>query len=261
MTASHSTPLYDMHCHLDFFEDPAGAAAELAAKGVAALSATVTPTGFERAARELAGAANVRVGVGLHPWWVADGRCGEDDVALAARLATSARFVAEVGLDFAHGRDAARAAQLDALDRVLAACEGGGHVLSLPAVRAGGELLDLLDRHGTCEDNVVILHWFSGSGDELVRAVRMGCHFSVGSRMLATRRGRAYAQQVPLDRLLLETDLPASPEDGTALSPAELAAQLRSALEALVTLRGPDVAARIAATSRTLAASRTYSPN
>lgn len=253
--------IFDMHCHLGFFPDARKASRELESLGVCALSATVTPTEYERLSGELAGSANVRVGVGLHPWWVADGRCGEDDVALAARLATSARFVGEVGLDFAHGRDATRTAQLDALDRVLTACEGGEHVLSLHAVRAGSELLDLLDRHGTCEDNVVILHWFSGSGDELTRAVRMGCHFSVGSRMLATRRGRAYAQQVPLDRLLLETDLPASPEDGTALSPAELAAQLRSALEALVTLRGPDVAARIAATSRTLAASRTYSPS
>ena len=252
MTASHSAPLYDMHCHLGFFEDPAGAAAELAAKGVAALSATVTPAGFERAARELADAANVRVGVGLHPWWVADGRCGEDDVALAARLATSARFVAEVGLDFAHGRDATRAAQLDALDRVLAACEGGGHVLSLHAVRAGSDLLDLLDRHGTCEDNVVILHWFSGSGDELTRAIRMGCHFSVGPRMLATRRGRAYAQQVPLDRLLLETDLPASLEDGARLSPAELVRQLSRARDAIRELRGDGVIKTVAKTSRRL---------
>lgn len=36
----------------------------------------------------------------------------------------------------------------------------------------------------------------------------MGCWFSVGERMLATKRGRAYVQSIPSDRLLLETDAP-----------------------------------------------------
>ena len=34
----------------------------------------------------------------------------------------------------------------------------------------------------------------------------------MNERMLATKRGREYARQIPLDRLLLETDAPAEPK-------------------------------------------------
>ena len=130
---ARETGIFDLHAHLAFYDDPAAAARKLAAVGVGALCATVTPGEFERAERELAGADNVRVGVGLHPWWLADGRCDEADARHAAELAASMRYVAEVGLDFSHGRDASAALQVSALDAVLDACAGGGHVLSLHA--------------------------------------------------------------------------------------------------------------------------------
>ena len=59
--------LFDMHCHLGFCEDAAQAARELAAAGVAAFSNTVTLAEFAAQQVALAGAANVRVGCGLHP--------------------------------------------------------------------------------------------------------------------------------------------------------------------------------------------------
>lgn len=219
--------LFDMHCHLGFFPDVVTAARDLDAAGVGALCATVTPGEYERVAAELAGAPNVRVGVGLHPWWVADGTCGEADVERAASLAATCRYVAEVGLDYARGRDATRDAQLRALDRMLAAYGDGGHMLSVHAVRAASDVLDALERHDTVAcGNVAVLHWFSGTSPELTHAIRLGCRFSVGPRMLATRRGREYARQIPPERLLLETDLPASPGQGATLGPGELAREL-----------------------------------
>lgn len=244
--------LFDMHCHLGFYDDPVVAARTLARSGVSALCATVTPREYECLSAALANEPNVRMGVGLHPWWVADGSCGEADVGRAAELAHRARYVAEVGLDFARGREESAPAQLDALGCVLDACAGGGHVLSVHAVRAGTPLLDALERHGTCDSNTVVLHWFSGTSEELARARRMGCLFSVGVRMLATRRGREYARQVPARRLLLETDLPSNRADGAELAPDEQEAELRQALDALCELHGPDTARLIAETSARL---------
>ena len=217
-----------------------------------ALCATVTPAEYERVAAELAGARNVRVGVGLHPWWLADGRCNEADARRAAKLAATSRYVAEVGLDFSHGRLACADVQVAALDAILRSCRGGGHVLSLHAVASARAVLDLLERHGTCENNDVIIHWFSGSGDELTRARRMGCLFSVNAFGLETRRGRSYATQIPAEQLLLETDLPGEGAHAPEWPPERLAARLRKTLETICELRDEDVAPTIAATSRRL---------
>lgn len=245
--------LLDMHCHLDFAPDAAAAACALAAYGMGAFSVTVAPRDCKRTAALLAPFETVRVGLGLHPWWIADGRCGDEDVSLFEQLALSTRFVGEVGLDFGRDRAATRVIQIAAFERVAKACAAGGKVLSIHAVRAAGDVLDILERAGALADNACIFHWFSGTSDELQRAVRAGCFFSVNPRMLATKRGRAYAQAMPADRLLLETDAPA--EEGASYDVADKVASLDAMVDTLFDLRRvprEELADRIAQTSREL---------
>lgn len=249
-----SLSLFDMHCHLDFDADPRALADGLAARGAGALSVTVTPEGYERAARLLASCSNVRVGAGLHPWWVERGPEGEEAVERAVANAGATRYVGEVGLDFGSKHVGTREAQVAAFGRIAAACAAeGGKVLSIHAVRSAGTVLDILERTGALEGNACIFHWFSGTSDELQRALRAGCFCSVNPRMLVAKRGRAYAQAIPSDRLLLETDAPSEP--GEPYDPAAEAARLASMLETLADLRRAPVeelAARVARTSREL---------
>lgn len=244
--------VFDMHCHLAFWKDAAAGAARMEQAGAGGLCATVTPGEFEGARAALAGTPNVRVGVGLHPWWLCDGRVDEAGVARAAELAAGCRYVGEVGLDFAHGRDALATPQVEALSKILGACEGGGHVLTLHAVASATAVLDALERHRTPANNDVILHWFSGSGEELNRARKLGCLFSVNAFGLKTRRGRAYVRQIPAEQLLLETDLPGEGAHAAAWGPERITARLRETLATICELRGEDVAETIATTSRRL---------
>ena len=246
--------LFDMHCHLDFDADPRALADGLAACGTVALSMTVTPAGFDRAARLLAPCPNVRVGAGLHPWCVEEGPAGEAAAERAAANAGASRYVGEVGLDFSPKHVATRGAQVAAFDRIAAACAAeGGKVLSIHAVRSAGTVLDVLERHGVLDGGACLFHWFSGTYDELQRAAKLGCFFSVGPHMLASKRGRAYAQAIPRDRLLLETDEP--PEAGPAVPAGEFARRLEGALDEIARLRREDpetLAERIAHSSRDL---------
>lgn len=245
--------LFDMHCHLDFAPDAPAAVHALAECGMGAFSTTVTPRGYVRASELLASCDSVRVGLGLHPWWIADGSCDEQDVALFERLAADERFIGEVGLDFARDRATAREAQVAAFERVARVCAGGGKVLSIHAVRAATDVLDVLKDAGALEGNACIFHWFSGTSDELQRALRAGCFCSINPRMLASKRGRAYAQAVPADRLLLETDAP--PEVGEPYDAAGEAARLATMLETIADLRRmprQELAACVAQTSRKL---------
>ncbi|MDO4890359.1 MAG: TatD family hydrolase [Coriobacteriaceae bacterium] len=229
--------LFDMHCHLDFLEDPRGFASAAAERGLGFFSATVEPAGYLAARAGLSDAPNVYVGVGLHPWWVNDGRCGMADADAVCELLAETRFVGEIGIDLGKRCAASRDAQVAAFGRIAAACaQAGGKVLTVHAVRAGDAVLDVLERTGCLANNRVIFHWYSDTSEALWRAVRAGCYFSVNARMLATRRGREYARILPGERLLLETDLP--PESDPAFSLDAWEADLKAALRELEAVRG-----------------------
>ncbi len=257
--------MFDMHCHLDFAGNAAELARVAAQCGVGAFSNTVTPRGYLRAQKAFGQTglpgdgkdAPLRVGLGLHPWWVADGTCGEEDVALFEELASTTPYIGEVGLDFAPRRDGTQKLQLSAFERVVQACADGGKVVSVHAVRAATPVLDVLERTGCCRKNTCILHWFSGTSDELARAVKLGCLFSIGTRMLATRHGRAYARSLPSERLLLETDLPNGP--ASEFCPQAWKDDLARAEAVLVEVTGrDDLAETVACTSRALLGRRPY---
>ena len=91
--------LWDMHVHLDFMRHPEAVAQEAERLGLGMFACTVTPEGFQHVLPALIDASNVRLGVGLHPWWVADGRCDAKDIDLVCALARETRFVGEVGID------------------------------------------------------------------------------------------------------------------------------------------------------------------
>lgn len=257
MEAPHDT-LYDMHCHIGFAANAAEVAASAAARGgLQALSCTVTPSEYEQQRAALAGFGFARVALGLHPWWVADGRCGPEGVERFCALAPGERFIGEIGIELTERYRApeARERQVAALDRALAACNEGapGKLVSVHAVRATEPLLDALETAGTCERHAVVFHWYSDTPEGLKRAVGMGCYFSVGSYMLETRRGREYARIIPEGRLLLETDAPSRP--GKLWSADLWRAQLELGLAELARIRGVDeqaLAATMAVTSAQL---------
>ncbi len=240
--------IWDTHVHLDFIRDAARVAREAQEMGLGLFAVTVTPDGYERTSAKLADASNVRVGVGLHPWWVADGRCTHEDVVRTAQLARESRYIGEVGLDLSphHVPEGSIDTQVSALEMVAAACAETSDpstpkVLSLHSVRAAGLTLDVLERTGALATCSCIFHWFSGTSDELHRAVKAGCWFSVNQMLLDTRRGREYARQLPGDRLLLETDLP--PGEDVVFSAAEIRVPLERTAERLSEIRGTDVRA------------------
>ena len=208
--------LIDAHCHLDLMAYPNTVADETAAIGLGVFDCGVDPRDFAAAKRRASRYPNIIAGVGLHPWWLVDGRCGTAEVDLLCKLASRERFISEVGLDFSPrftGTEGMQTQVFERLCQTLSQRPLPDRVLSIHAVRAAGIALDTLKSHELLTPSpnspAIIFHWFSGTSNEFVRARNAGCYFSVNERMLATKRGREYARQIPLDRLLLETDAPA----------------------------------------------------
>jgi TatD DNase family protein len=130
--------------------------------------------------------------------------------ALVERALDQHVLVGEIGLD----RRGALPAQQAALEMILSACQGRPALLSIHSAGRTSQVLDLLERH---PHPGVILHWFNGSNDDLVRAVELGCYFSVNNAMDDAR-----LEAMPRDRLLPETDFPATRRTIGAGKPGDL---------------------------------------
>lgn len=226
--------LFDAHCHLDLMAHPDAVADEATALGLILFDCGVDPHDFARAKKRACGRSNIFAGIGLHPWWLADGRCGNAEINLLCEVAAQERLIGEVGLDFSARFAGSEPLQIQAFDQLCKALVQhplAERVISIHAVRSAGTVLDALESYGLLTPSpnspAIIFHWFSGTSNEFVRARNAGCYFSVNERMLATKRGREYARQIPLDRLLLETDAPAEPQADA--SARQLITSLKSA--------------------------------
>lgn len=251
-----SYPLLDAHCHLDLMPNGEEVARSCADLNTSFLATTVTPQGYQQACKRFSSFQNVRVALGAHPWWIADGRLSSQDMSLFCELAEHERYIGEVGIDLSphHVDPLSQETQSKAFGIIaqtaahLTKKTGLVRVLSIHSVRSSEIILDMLERTGCVVSGPAsgkgtrdaglcrcIFHWFTGSCEELWRAIRSGCRFSINERMLATKRGREYCRLIPDDRLLLETDLPETYEAPT--DPTALITSLYRTLEGLAKIR------------------------
>jgi TatD DNase family protein len=212
MTSPPAGPFFvDTHAHLDddaFAGEVDAVIARAAAAGVARIVNIGYRPAIWRSTIELARThAAIRFTLGLHP-----NHADEDADPIwheLRRLINETRPIAigEIGLDYF--RDyALKATQLRVFDRQLALADE----FQLPVVihqrEAEEDLRAVLRERGGRVP--WILHSFDGSRDLADEALAAGCYLGVGGLM--TRAGstglREILKNIPLDRILLETDAP-----------------------------------------------------
>lgn len=225
--------LYDMHCHLSFAKGGVAGWGGADDPRIFALSGTVTPAEY---VTKSDWRSNVHFGMGFHPHWVASGECNFSSALEFLHYLPVARYVSEIGLDFGKKCEVSYGEQLRYFDMIIEQCRY--KLLSVHAVHSASQVLDTLEEHDAFSTNTVIFHWFSGTSDELQRAIKDGAYFSVGPLMLNSKRGREYAKAIPLDKLLLETDFPY--EQGEEFTVDDHVKALEDALVRIAELRNMD---------------------
>ncbi|MCF3650698.1 TatD family hydrolase [Synoicihabitans lomoniglobus] len=168
----------------------------------------------------------VRPSYGIHPW-----DCGirpsDWQAKFTARLESDPRAaVGEIGIDQAMldrepSPGQARRAPMDEQCAVFqwqfnwAAAHD--RPASIHCVRAVGTLLDVL-KQSARPARGFLLHAYSGSAEMVPEFVELGAYFSFNTSFLDPRRKRQHAafRAIPADRLLVETDAPATPPPASA---------------------------------------------
>ena len=229
--------LFDMHCHLGLMTNGKEVAQQAKTCELMLLDTGVLPSEFTTEQHRHAANDSVHVACGLHPWWITDAL---EDAEIEELIERAGRcpLVGEVGLDFSSAHTQTAARQTQVFERLVKACSTSkieGRLFSIHAVQSVSIALDMLEAHDMYRQAHIIFHWFSGTSEDLTRARRLGCYFSINERMLQSRRGRAYATQIEEEHLLLETDFPLKPN--TACSAKDIRSSLEATLGELARLR------------------------
>jgi len=244
--------LYDAHNHLQD-ERFGGRQTELVAaaevEGVARMVVNGACEGDWAQVQELAQKFPVvQASFGYHPWYLQE-RTERWQAELVRYLDSMPNaVVGEIGLDRwkpelpYEGQEEVFVWQLRlAAERNLAA--------SIHCLQAWGRMVDLL-REGPRPERGFLLHSYGGSAELVAPLAKLGAYFSFPGYYLLERkeRQREVFKQIPLERLLVETDAPDQPlpeelnrhplMDATTGKPINHPANLRAVCAGLAKTRG-----------------------
>ena len=205
--------LVDHHCHLDFPQFAAGLDGVVARARAAGVAAMVTiSTRIRRFGEVLAIAekhADVYCSVGTHPHNADEER--DIQVDEIVRLARHPKVVAigEAGLDY-HYQHSSPEAQADGFRRHIAAARTTGLPLEIHTRDADADTIRILEDEHAKGAFQAILHCFTGGRELALRALDLGLYVSFTGVVTFKKADalRGIAAEVPLDRLLVETDAP-----------------------------------------------------
>jgi len=243
----------DSHAHLDDARFDADLAAVLERARAAGVERILTISGgtsaaeLERAVRLAEAHPFLWAAVGLHPHEA--GHASDDLYTALEGLARSPRVLAwgEVGLDY-HYDHSPRDRQREVFRRQLQLARA----LRLPIIihcrEAWEDCLGLLAEEWAASGLGGILHCFSGTFDVARRALDWGFLISFAGNVTfpGGENLRVTAREIPLDRLLMETDCPylaPQPVRGKRNEPA-FVVETAAALGRLHGLSGEEIAAR-----------------
>lgn len=207
-------PLADNHVHLQddrFASDLEAVLARASSAGVALLACNGTseadwPGVLELARRD----SRIVPSFGLHPWYVSQ-RTDRWLTSLRDHLLQVPSAVGEIGLDrWLEERD--EAAQHEVFLAQLRVARDLERPVSIHCVKAWGWLAEIIESQPLLPCRF-LLHAYGGSAELLKTFERKGGFFSFAGSVLRTGRTRQQEalRQVPLNRLLLETDAPDIP--------------------------------------------------
>lgn len=210
--------MMDMHCHVDLYPDYGEILKDISNAGSYVLSVTTVPSAFEGTRNLTRGIKNCRTALGLHPQ-LAHQR--KSELALFDKLISETRYIGEIGLDGSRGFVENLDDQLLVFKHILNMCESfEDKILTIHSLNAVDMVLECLNEYP--KSGIPVLHWFLATKKQVLKAVELGCYFSIGPAMLISARARKVISWLPESRILLETDGPFAKVDGNILFPSSV---------------------------------------
>jgi TatD DNase family protein len=198
--------LYDVHAHIDLYNDRNSVISYIEDKKIYTIAVTNLPKLYKKYQDEYLSLKHIRFALGFHPELVLKYYSQIDEFM---KLLPHVKYIGEIGLDFSQGKSSTdKDMQLEVFNKIILNCKKymEKKILSIHSRGAAKEAINIVNSyHGK-----VIMHWFSGNMTDLNAAINDGYYFSINNQMIDSEKGRRIIEQVPIDRILTETDAPFS---------------------------------------------------
>lgn len=193
---------FDTHMHFDLYQNRDDVLRYLEENGCYTIAITNLPDLFEKYRLCYGEYKYVKFALGFHPELVCKYKNQIDKFKNNIRYT---RYIGEIGADFTTEDNKERQVQLDVLRKIVTACnQYDDKILSVHTRKAEKEVLEILNG---CKSKV-ILHWYSGTIKQMEKAIERGYYFSINQQMIRSNNGKRIISNIPLDRILIESDAP-----------------------------------------------------
>ena len=196
--------LIDAHSHLDGYgEELESVLKEMSQHQIFTIGNSIDIPSYQRNLEIASRCDLVLPTFGIHPWKAPE---YVDHLEDLRESIDRSPMIGEIGLDYHWARDASQyPAQTKVLEFFLAAASQQGKIVNLHTKGAEKEVLRLLRSY---DIQRAIIHWYSGPLDILQAMIDYGLCFTVGVEVLCSQQIQTIARDLPLERLLTETDNP-----------------------------------------------------
>jgi len=229
--------LIDAHAHVDRYGGALPAALqEIERQRIFTISNSMDLESYQRNLEIAAQCPWVLPIFGVHPWTAPEYVTRLEELRPAMAVSP---MLGEIGLDHYYVQDRSEwPAQRTVFEFFLAAAKERDKVVHLHTKGAETEILGLLQQYGIQR---VVVHWYCGPLDTSRELLALGAYFTVGPEVLYSEHIRTIVRELPLERLLTETDNPGGPKSLTGKPGMPIL--IRDVVEGLAGLRNTSAAA------------------
>ena len=198
--------LIDMHFHMDFYPNHSQIYNGINESCQHTLCITNQPEIFEACMDMYPVTKYVQFGLGYNPQCVNDVPFNKSSFL---RNLKRTKYIGEVGLDFSPKYNKNKDRQIEIFNFIYE--KSIDKIMSIHCKKAEEVLYDILSHRNNSK---VVLHWYSGDEFWLEKFLDLGTYFSINANMVNTYRGRRIIGQIPIEKLLIESDGPFTKIDG-----------------------------------------------
>lgn len=194
--------LTDVHFHLDFYKNHSEVYEKINILQQYTLCVTNSPGLYLSCKNLYSETKYLKFALGFHPL---EPELKDKDFADFLFLARSVNYIGEVGLDFSDASPMPMDRQLTCFESVVKMCAQKNKMLSVHLRKSEDEAIKIIKKHNPKK---CIIHWFTGTIQQLNTLVDLDCFFSINSNMARTTVGCNKVRLIPKNRILVESDGP-----------------------------------------------------